>query len=129
MVKREELIFYTIYISKKTIPYEIAEYIITFYYTWVFETKEELKKAIKEHYTWVFEPKEKLRKDVKEYDNYGDPNFWDVSNVKDMKFIFHCTEFNKDISKWDVSNVKDTTCMFDNSKLEEEGKTPKWYKE
>ena len=96
MVKREELISYTLYISKNKIPREIAEYIISFYYTWVFENKQELQKAIHE------------------YDNgkYGDPNFWDVSNLKDMKFIFHCTEFNRDISNWDVSNVKDMKSMF-----------------
>ena len=38
---------------------------------------------------------------------------WDVSSVKDMKFMFQdCYNFNSDLSKWDVSNVKSMTCMF-----------------
>ena len=38
---------------------------------------------------------------------------WNVSNVKDMKFMFfNCKKFNQDISKWDVSNVTDMNSMF-----------------
>ena len=43
----------------------------------------------------------------------GDISKWDVSNVKDMKYMFYwCGSFNKDISKWDVSSVKYMQCMF-----------------
>ena len=42
---------------------------------------------------------------------------WDVSNVKDMRFMFqNCKKFNSDLSKWDVSNVKDMRFMFQNCK-------------
>ena len=38
---------------------------------------------------------------------------WDVSNVKDMHYMFYnCENFNADLSKWDVSSVKDMTSMF-----------------
>ena len=38
---------------------------------------------------------------------------WDVSNVKDMNYMFWGCEFNSDLSKWDVSNVEDMHSMFD----------------
>ena len=45
----------------------------------------------------------------------GDISKWDVSNVKDMSYMFWgCKLFNQDISNWDVSNVTDMTCMFSN---------------
>jgi len=44
----------------------------------------------------------------------GDISKWDVSNVKDMKYMFYYSSFNGDISKWDVSNVKDMKYMFCN---------------
>ena len=38
---------------------------------------------------------------------------WDVSNVKDMSFMFdYCTEFNADLSNWNVSNVEGASYMF-----------------
>ena len=43
----------------------------------------------------------------------GDISKWDVSNVKNMRYMFwECVKFNKDISNWDVSNVKYMRCMF-----------------
>ena len=30
---------------------------------------------------------------------------WDVSNVKDMAFMFQRSTFNQDISGWDVTNI------------------------
>jgi len=43
----------------------------------------------------------------------GDISQWDVSNVKDMSYMFYgCTKFNSDISKWDVSSVEDMNGMF-----------------
>lgn len=44
--------------------------------------------------------------------NY-DISKWDVSNVVNMKAMFYgCEHFNCDISNWDVSNVKDMCYMF-----------------
>ena len=42
---------------------------------------------------------------------------WDVSNVRDMSYIFHHSKFNGNISKWDVSNVRNMTHMFSYSKF------------
>ena len=42
----------------------------------------------------------------------GDISNWDVSNVKDMHFMFADTKFAGDISKWDVSNVENMNNMF-----------------
>lgn len=51
--------------------------------------------------------------DIKNFN--GDISRWDVSNVRDMSFIFSCSIFNGDISRWDVSNVKTMQGMFYNS--------------
>ena len=38
---------------------------------------------------------------------------WDVSNVKDMRYMFYgCHNFNCDLSNWDVSKVEDMRYMF-----------------
>ena len=38
---------------------------------------------------------------------------WDVSNVKDMRYMFcKCEKFNCDISGWDVSSVENMRVMF-----------------
>ena len=38
---------------------------------------------------------------------------WNVSNVKDMRYMFYkCYNFNCDISEWDVSNVEMSQFMF-----------------
>ena len=42
----------------------------------------------------------------------GDISQWDVSNVKDMKYMFFHSNFNGDISEWDVSGVNNMTDMF-----------------
>ena len=47
----------------------------------------------------------------------GDISQWDVSNVKDMIYMFDESKFNGDISKWNVSNVEDMECMFSDSKF------------
>ena len=58
----------------------------------------------------------------------GDISQWDVSNVKDMSYMFvGCKSFNQDISAWDVSNVKRMSNIFANCKIEEKYK-PKFNK-
>ena len=49
-----------------------------------------------------------------EYSDFnGNISKWDVSNVKDMRFMFYnCKNFNQDISAWDVSQVTDMSYMF-----------------
>jgi surface protein len=43
----------------------------------------------------------------------GDVSMWDVSNVKDMSYMFYgCRYFNCDISNWNVSNVENMSLMF-----------------
>ena len=42
---------------------------------------------------------------------------WNVSNVKQMNFMFYnCENFNCDLSKWDVSKVKSMSYMFNDCK-------------
>jgi len=46
-------------------------------------------------------------------DFQGDVSQWDVSNVKDMSYMFiRCYNFNCDLSKWDVSNVTNMYAIF-----------------
>lgn len=42
---------------------------------------------------------------------------WDVSNVKNMEFLFASSRFNGDISLWDTKNVKSMKYMFYNSEF------------
>jgi surface protein len=47
----------------------------------------------------------------------GDISKWDVSNVKDMSYMFTFNEsFNQDISKWDTSKVNNMSWMFREAK-------------
>ena len=53
----------------------------------------------------------------------GNVSNWDVSNVVDMRYMFYeCLKFNRDISKWDVSNVKNMTNIFRGCPIEEKYK-------
>ena len=46
-------------------------------------------------------------------DDFDDISGWDVSNVKDMSYMFYeASDFNSDISGWDVSNVENMSEMF-----------------
>lgn len=67
-------------------------------YTVVAQNKEHLKKLIEQT--------------IKEKGNYCDLNFIDVSNVTNMSYMFHNSQFNGDISKWNVSNVTNMNNMF-----------------
>ena len=61
---------------------------------------------------------------------YIDISYWDVSNVKSMRHMFHgCKKLESvgDISSWDVSNVTDMSFMFyDCKELESVGDISKW---
>ena len=53
----------------------------------------------------------------------GNVSNWDVSNVVDMRYMFYeCLKFNQDISNWDVSNVKNMTNIFRGCQIEEKYK-------
>ena len=55
-----------------------------------------------------------------------DVSNWDVSNVKDMSYMFNeCQNFDCDLSKWDVSKVENMSNMFYSCNLKN---TPSWYK-
>ena len=62
------------------------------------ETKEELKDLIK--------------KRIKAEGKNVDLNGIDTSNITDMSNLFEDLDFKGDISHWDVSNVKDMIYMF-----------------
>ena len=47
----------------------------------------------------------------------GDISRWDVSNVTNMPGMFKNSNFNGDISNWNISNVKNMSYMFTGSKF------------
>ena len=63
---------------------------------------------------------------IKERGDKADLNDIDTSEIIDMSRMFAYSKFNGDISKWDVSNVKNMRYMFYDSPLEKN--PPKWYK-
>ena len=67
-------------------------------YNYFPKTKDELKRIIKER--------------IKEEGNEVDLNDIDVSQIKDMSYLFDETNFNGDISNWNVSNVTNMCGMF-----------------
>ena len=72
-------------------------------YNYFPKTKKELQDIIKQR--------------IKQEGNEVDLNDIDVSNITNMSSLFEETNFNGDISKWDVSNVKDMSYMFWGCKL------------
>ncbi len=67
--------------------------------------------------------------DLRELSRIGYFNIsdWDVSNVKDMSFMFAWSNFNGDISRWNVNKVKNMKCMFDTSNFTgENGDISNW---
>ena len=89
--------------NNTNLPFEICEKIISYIYTYSFQTKAQLKKAISEY--------------PDNTKTYGDCNLWDVSNIKDMSYLFLESKFNYNISDWNVSQVTDMSCMFKKSKF------------
>ena len=84
-------------------------------------TKEELKKLCRDESIYLGDidtskitDMSGLFKDTLGRDFSG-IEFWDVSNVTDMSFIFRSSSFNQDISSWDVSKVKNMSHMFADS--------------
>ena len=58
----------------------------------------------------------------------GDLSKWDVSNVRNMGFMFYkAYKFNGDLSKWNVSNVTDMDSMFWNAKSFDRIRNAPWY--
>ena len=52
--------------------------------------------------------------EIKPVINYKDIENWDVSNVTNMSGMFiNCRNFNCDLSNWDVSSLRETEYMFD----------------
>lgn len=59
----------------------------------------------------------------------GDISEWDVSNVKDMQFMFLYSYFtgkNTDFTLWDISNVENMMGMFQGSELSKAKGLDKW---
>ena len=50
----------------------------------------------------------------------NDISQWDVSNVRNMEYMFYCSKFNQDISQWDVSSVKNMEAMFASSEFNQD---------
>ena len=63
------------------------------------------------------ELKQIIEKRIKQEGPKCDLNDIDISNVKDMSYLFYYSNFNGDISKWDVSHVIDMSGMFMDSKF------------
>ena len=81
-------------------------------YTLFPKTNEELKHMIED--------------EISKNGNECSLNHIDVSRITDMSKLFFGYGFTVDISEWNVSNVKDMKFMFRNSPLQDN--PPKWYK-
>ena len=70
----------------------------------------------KNKYNYFPQTREELQdiilKRIKQEGNNVDLNDIDVSNIKDMSYLFANSNFNGDISSWDVSNVTNMIAMF-----------------
>ena len=63
-------------------------------------------------YTYKVKNKSELEVIIKNAGVDEDLNHLDVSDITDMVELFRDSQFNGDISKWNVSNVKDMSFMF-----------------
>ena len=74
------------------------------------KTKDELKEIINDR--------------ISKEGHNCDLNDIDVSQIKDMSYLFAWSKFNGDISKWNVSNVNNMNDMFTYSRFN--GDISKW---
>ena len=88
-----------------------------------------IKKNKSKNYKYFPQTKKELqdiiKKRIEQEGNEVDLNDIDVSQIKDMSYLFDETNFNGDISKWDVSNIKNKNSirfMFDDCPIEEKYK-------
>ena len=73
------------------------------------------------------ELKELVKELIKERGKEADLNDIDTSKITSMSYLFEKIEFNGDISEWNISNVKDMRYMFIHSKFTgENGDISKW---
>ena len=82
------------------------------------KTEEKVVAKDKEHL------KKLIEDTIKEKGVNCNLNFIDVSNITDLHWLFHSSEFNGDISKWNVSNVTNMYGMFAYSQFN--GDISKW---
>ena len=100
----------------------ITEYII----------KKKLDKPInsEDHYEYTPKTKKELVNIIKKLLDKGETNLncIDTSDITNMSFLFMDVKINNvDVSKWNVSNVKDMNYIFDDcTSLKNK---PSWYKE
>ena len=84
-------------------------------------TREELDELLQNYPSGaprvVIGEKVKLARLFEKFNKNIDISNWDVSNVRDMNWMFINSNFNGDISNWDVSNVERMYRMFENSKF------------
>ena len=61
---------------------------------------------------------------------YGDISNWDVSNVKDMYYMFNTARsFNQPLNNWNVSKVTDMNWMFEDADSFNQPLHAPWYHE
>ena len=81
------------------------------------------------HPKTIDELKELVNQLIEERGNDADLNDIDTSEITDMSYMFTYSSFtgeNGNISNWNVSNVKNMEYMFAGTSLEKN--PPKWYK-
>ena len=105
MIKRDQAIFnilklyhFNTFNNTFYIPDEIILLIIKLSYTYHFLCPNELKNAVRQYPGNI--------------NIFGNSNFWNVSMITDMSYMFYASSFNGDISNWDVSNVTNMWSMF-----------------
>ena len=73
---------------------------------------EKLKVSVKQYKPKDLKELTQMVKEAVADDNEADLNFIDTSLITSMNSLFEDIDFDGDISNWDVSNVKDMDYMF-----------------
>lgn len=73
---------------------------------------EKLKVSVKQYKPKDIKELTQMVKEAVTDDNTADLNFIDTSLITSMNSLFEDIDFDGDISNWDVSNVKDMDYMF-----------------